>query len=556
MLSTSTTTAGAPPRRPTARRPVTYATVLAALLSLAAGSFVPRTAAAAPTVIATFESSGSGSSGSWQTFDFSVPESTEITITADWTGTGDVDLFLRRNGNGVANANGNARPEVLTYDAAAGAYNLAVQVDGGNAAYEVEVVADLGGSAPPPPSGDGQLLTTIRSSGDQSQGRWQTFPLDVPSRGDVTVSATWNGNGDVRLFLRDGRDTLASVSSGSQPRSLTETLGAGDYEIAVLIKTGSADYVVEARLDGSGSTPSPDPEPDPDPAPAPSGAYPGRPANGRIYWGASIKGNADPYDAHERQANHPMTLRRTFFQWSQRTGSLLNIARDDARDGRLSWVSLVPPSWTSMANGNRDAEIDQLLRGLDDIDGPVWLTIHHEPEGGGGNNNPEDPSGPSGHLAMNRRVRQRMDRLGVDNVALVPIFMAWTFNPASGRRIDDWWANGVYDFVGVDIYNTEGGPIIGDNWYRVRQWARDKGVDVAVGEWGMLGTNQAAGERVRDWYDHAARSGGDGRGARVVGLAAFDSDGGDRVATWELRGEQLEAFRDLFRDSRTADPRL
>ncbi|MCY1078888.1 hypothetical protein [Archangium lansingense] len=32
--------------------------------------------------------------------------------------------------------------------------------------------------------------------------------------------------------------------------------------------------------------------------------------------------------------------------------------------------------WTS-----RDGEIDELLRALDALPGPVWLTLHHEPEG-------------------------------------------------------------------------------------------------------------------------------------------------------------------------------
>jgi hypothetical protein len=38
--------------------------------------------------------------------------------------------------------------------------------------------------------------------------------------------------------------------------------------------------------------------------------------------------------------------------------------------------------------GQHDREIDELLRALDALPGPVWLTLHHEPEGGAGSNTP------------------------------------------------------------------------------------------------------------------------------------------------------------------------
>jgi len=72
--------------------------------------------------------------------------------------------------------------------------------------------------------------------------------------------------------------------------------------------------------------------------------------------------------------------------------------------------------------------------------GPVWLTIHHEPEGGGGVNEPDDPAGPAGHVAMNAQIRARMTALGVNNVAPLPILMTWTWDPASGRDPEHWWA--------------------------------------------------------------------------------------------------------------------
>ena len=95
--------------------------------------------------------------------------------------------------------------------------------------------------------------------------------------------------------------------------------------------------------------------------------------------------------------------------------------------------------------------------------------------------------------------------------------------------------------------------LITEIWRDVRAWAAAKGVDVAVGEWGMRGTDAAAGQRVHEWYDHAAGSHADGKGARVVGLSAFDSGLNSPSGSWELVGEQLVAFHALLKDPRTAD---
>jgi hypothetical protein len=245
-------------------------------------------------------------------------------------------------------------------------------------------------------------------------------------------------------------------------------------------------------------------------------------------------------------------LHRTFFQWNQRATSMITMAKGDIDKKRLPWVSVKTPSWDEMAKGQHDAEIDDMLKALDALAGPVWLTIHHEPEGGGGVNSPDDPAGPVGHVGMNQRVRDRMTALGVDNVALAPILMSWTFNPASGRDPEEWWKPGIYDFLGVDHYRDAEDTLLTPVWATVRTWAKGKGVDVAVGEWGMRGTDAAAGKRVHDWYDAAAGSNADGGGARVVGLSAFDSGLNSPTGSWELKGEQLTAFWDLLKDPRTA----
>ena len=233
---------------------------------------------------------------------------------------------------------------------------------------------------------------------------------------------------------------------------------------------------------------------------------------------------------------------------------MINSAAADIAAGRHPWVSIKTPSWAAMAAGTYDDEIDAMLIALDGLPGPVWLSLHHEPEGGEGVNSADDPAGPSGHVAMNRQVRQRMTALGVDNVALAPILMSWTWDSRSGRNPNDWWAPGIYDFVGITHFVPKESTLVNAVWYDYREWAQDHGVDVAIAEWGMKGTDAAAGLRVHEWHDAAVNSYRDGRGARVVGLSAFDSPEIWYKGVWLLRGGQLEAFHDIMADDTVTDP--
>ncbi len=130
--------------------------------------------------------------------------------------------------------------------------------------------------------------------------------------------------------------------------------------------------------------------PAPDAVPSPGATYPARPADGTLYWGAAVQGNGDPVPRHETPSGHVLGLRRTFFSWSQRLTGLLDIVDADQAAGRLPWVSLKTPSWAEMAAGDHDVELEALLQALASRSGPVWLTFHHEPEGGGGVNSPDD----------------------------------------------------------------------------------------------------------------------------------------------------------------------
>ena len=276
--------------------------------------------------------------------------------------------------------------------------------------------------------------------------------------------------------------------------------------------------------------------------PPTTGSFPGDVAPGTVRWGASIGGNADP-GRHESVAGVPLGLRRTFFSWDQRTGSLVNTARADLAAGRLPWVSVKTPGWAAMASGSLDGQIDEMIRALDALDGPVWLTVHHEPEGGAGVNSVDDPAGAAGWRAMQTNVRQRIDAVGSDNIAFASILMSWTFDSRSGRNPAEWWVDGIFDFAAVDHYvqdeSTPGMDIL--MWNKAREFYASKGIKMAVGEWGNRGTDAAAAAEMQAWYDTAVASGG-----QIIGLAAFDSNLNSPRGGWELIGAPLDKFRSLM----------
>ena len=283
---------------------------------------------------------------------------------------------------------------------------------------------------------------------------------------------------------------------------------------------------------------------------APPITYPGRPPEGQVYWGAhtSLDDVEDPA-RHESVAGRPLGLHRTYWFWSERDRAVAAVTEDLAM-GRLPWISIKMPSWLEVAEGVHDPALDPWLMALGDVEGPVWLTINPVPETGAGQI-PDDPSGASGHRAMNRHVRSRIEALAIENVALNAVFVAWTFRPG-GNDIDDWWEPAAYDFVGVLHRVDDNTSLVTENWSLVRLWAADRGVDLAVSEWGLRGADAAAGNHVREWFEHVAGSGSDGAGARVVGAALLDSDRDGGGTSWQLMGEPLRVFRELLGDPRSA----
>lgn len=419
-----------------------------------------------------------------------------------------------------------AEGQPLIWSLDAGQHQLGIFKKEAGAQLDTVVIFPVGYSPKPEPCDDTQ---TGRAS-------WRTTPFSdlttIPGFGDELAESQAAGNaGKQRNKNQDANGSNRESDDGT-------TTTTGDTSGTNQSQTTTTQQQTTTTTQQQATTTT-------KPLPPISASFPGEPASGTFYWGASIEGNGNPA-RHEGPSGEVLALRRTFWSWSQRTGSMVDTARGDVANGRLPWVSVKTPSWSDMAAGKHDDEIDSMLRGLDAINGPVWLTIHHEPE--------NDSGSASDHLAMNQRVRQRMNALGTNNIALGPVLMSWTFNPKSGRNVDAYWGPNVYDFVGVDHYNRDNPPgnlESMDSWKLARSWAKSKGKPVAVGEWGMKGTNQAAADRIRDWFNHLAGSSSDGGGARVVGASVYDNEGGS-YGPWTLHGQALEEFQDLMGHSKVA----
>lgn len=269
--------------------------------------------------------------------------------------------------------------------------------------------------------------------------------------------------------------------------------------------------------------------------------FPGDVEPGRLRWGAAVGGNSDPAPRHEIPAGTVMGLHRTYFRWDQRTTSMISTASDDMDAGRLPWVSVKTPAWAEMAAGAHDDEIDEMLLALDGLDGPVWLTVWHEPE--------NDPGTAADWRGMQVRVRQRMDALGTDNIAFAAVLMSWTYTDASGRDPEDWWVDGIWDFLGIDHYlENEAVEFAGPSdtlWNAAYDFAAAKQIDVALGEWGNRGSDAQAAAEMQAFYDLAVGS-GQIAGPQIVGLAYFDSGLNSPTGSWELTGEPLARFHQLM----------
>lgn len=280
--------------------------------------------------------------------------------------------------------------------------------------------------------------------------------------------------------------------------------------------------------------------------------FPGDPnirVTGKTYWGSSIGGNADPI-RHEGPTGKSLALRRTFWGWND--SKMFTSVKADIAADRLPLISMKTPGWAEVASGRQDATLDSMLRQLDAAGGPVWLIVHHEPEGGCNTscaaNGMDDIGGAPAWRAMQVKIRERMNVVGTKNIAFFPAPMAWTWDPASGRNPEDWYVPGIWDGYFVDAYcdfncSDKGKTTLtSTQWVNFSKWADAKGIPYGTAEWGMRGSDAAAGQAVQDFWENGFKNNKD-----IIGLAYFDSALNSPNGSWELVGSQLTTFQNILK---------
>lgn len=272
--------------------------------------------------------------------------------------------------------------------------------------------------------------------------------------------------------------------------------------------------------------------------------FPGDPnpkVTGKAYWGAAVGGNTDPFVRHEQTVGKSLSIRRTFWQWDsdgnagngfQNTGMFSAVSSDLSKD-RLPFISFKVPSWSTAGSGGYDSLIDDLLRKLDAYGKPIWIAFNHEPE--------NDGLASADWRSMQTKIRQRMTAVGTKNIAFMPVLMAYTWNPISGRNPSDWWVASIWDAYIVDHYQENvASNMFSTPWNNFIPWIEAKGLPFGTAEWGNRGTDAQAALEMQGFWDWGFANKKD-----VIAYTYFDSGLNSPNGSWELTGEPLNKFRTI-----------
>jgi len=208
--------------------------------------------------------------------------------------------------------------------------------------------------------------------------------------------------------------------------------------------------------------------------------------------GAAYGSNTDP-TAWENTMGHRLGVRRTYYGASQ-VDKGVSVAKADLAKDRIPWISYkLPYSWPEMAAGKGDAWTRDLAVKLSKLDGPVWLALHHEPEG---------DADIKQWTAMQARLAPIV-RSAASNVAYSIVVTGWNqlYGQAQYSLDSLWPKNTKIDMLGVDVYNKYGAVKDGkeytthtdmenDYFKKFAAWANPKGIAWGVAETGF--TNKAA----------------------------------------------------------------
>lgn len=206
--------------------------------------------------------------------------------------------------------------------------------------------------------------------------------------------------------------------------------------------------------------------------------------------GAAIGANDDPARLEDSIGGR-LAIRRTYWQQHQ-VDLAVDAARDDVEAGRLPWISFklgVP--WPEAAEGAVDEWTEDLRTRLEELPGPVWVAIHHEPEN-------------DGDISQWRAIQSRLGPILREspNVGFTVVLTGWNqiHGPAE-FSLDRIWPDTKVDVAAFDVYNRYGPREDGsfsdeptdlrsEYFSTISMWAQERDIAWAVGETGL--TDQAA----------------------------------------------------------------
>jgi hypothetical protein len=218
------------------------------------------------------------------------------------------------------------------------------------------------------------------------------------------------------------------------------------------------------------------------------------------YMGGAYGANANvvPW---ERSLGKTLGVHRTYWGASN-VGSAVKRAKADASRNRVPWMSFKAPySWSAMASGKGDAWARNLATRMKAVRGPVWVAVHHEPEG-------------DGDIQTWKRMQARLApimRAAAPNLGYSIILMGYhQFRGAAKYSLSRTWPNTKIDVAGFDIYEMYGtkGSTKWKTFTRtyfkpIQAWAKRTGV-----AWGLAetGYSHKAARKDSGWMSRVYRS--------------------------------------------------
>lgn len=328
--------------------------------------------------------------------------------------------------------------------------------------------------------------------------------------------------------------TEAGFKAGASSRQPeVETLSA-DLQAAGVEVTGLKEHVASLERDLSATTAERDalqkrvdeltkPVPTPTPIPA-----------GKMLIGAAHGSNTDPAPI-ETVLGRKLNLRRTYWKGTAaQVAAAVAMAKGDLAKGRTPFLSFkLPASWAEMASGSQDAWVTNLRDKLAALDGPVWVVLHHEPEGDGT---------IADWLAMQKHC---LPLLATGKIVPGVCVTGYQQVTGGGIKFGDCWPGSVAKFFAVDLYQRYGTTKDGKKqttWTdlkgqlaKVNAFAKSVGVPWVNAETGI--TDDAFAARPSAMADLFAAH----RDNDCAALCYFDTIL-NSAGSWPMTGAKLAAF--------------